>query len=266
MVETIFGIIAEIEKSNRSAALCTIVQSRGSTPRGPASKMIVYPNGEISGTVGGGEMEGRVIVEALEAIHQNKSKYIEFNMMDPERGDPGVCGGQVAVFIEPINPRPLLLVIGGGHVGREVSRLGSWLGYRIAMSDDRKEYCNRENNPYAEEFYPVSMEELPGQLKITPTTYIVLATRGVDIDVPGLPVLLQSGAAYIGVIGSRRRWATTCEKLRGMGIEKHLLTKVHSPVGLDIHAETPAEIAVSILAEIIMLQKGGTGKLIEVSP
>jgi xanthine dehydrogenase accessory factor len=258
MVDTIFGIIAEIEKGNRSAALCTVVRSRGSTPRGPASKMIVYPNGEIAGTVGGGEMEGRVIIEALDAIQQNKSKYIEYNMVDPERGDPGVCGGQVEVFIEPINPRPLLLIIGGGHVGREISRLGSWLGYRIAMSDDRIEYCNREKNPYAEEFYPILMEELPGQLEITSTTYIVLATRGVDIDVPGLPGLLQSSAAYIGVIGSRRRWATTYEKLREMGIENHLLTKVHSPVGLDINAETPEEIAVSIMAEIIMIRKGGT--------
>lgn len=260
MDDTIFGKIAEIEKSNQTAALCTVIRSRGSTPRGAASKMIVYPNGEIMGTVGGGEMESRVITEALESIRQNESKNVEYSMVEPERGDPGVCGGQVEVFIEPINPRPLLLIIGGGHVGRAVSRLGSWLGYRIAMSDDRLDYCNPEINPYAEEFYPVFLEELPRQLEITPWTYVVLTTRGVDIDVPGLPGLLQSKAAYIGVIGSRRRWATTCAKLRENGIEDRVLAKIHSPVGLDIHAETPEEIAVSIMAEIIMLRKGGSGK------
>jgi xanthine dehydrogenase accessory factor len=260
MEETIFGKIAKIEGNNQTAALCTVVRSRGSTPRGSASKMIVFPNGEIQGTVGGGEMENRVITEAIEVIHQNESKYIEYNMVDPERGDPGVCGGQVEIFIEPINPRPLLLVIGGGHVGRAVSRLGSWLGFRVVMSDDRIDYCNPENNPHAEEFYPVLMEDLPGQLEITPWTYIVLTTRGVDIDVPGLPGLLQSKAAYFGVIGSRRRWATTCEKLREIGINDRVLAKVNSPVGLDIHAESPEEIAVSIMAEIIMLRRGGDGK------
>lgn len=260
MAETIFRKIAEIEKRGQSAALCTVVRSRGSTPRRAASKMIVFPSGEISGTVGGGEMESRVIAEAMDAIIQNESKYIEYSMVEPERGDPGVCGGQVEVFIEPINPRPLLLIIGGGHVGIAVSRLGSWLGYRIAISDDRSDYCNPKNNPYGEEFYPVLMEELPSKLEITPWTYIVLTTRGVDIDVPGLPGLLQSKAAYIGVIGSKRRWLTTCEKLRENGIDDNILAKVHSPVGLDIHAETPDEIAVSIMAEIIMTRRGGDGK------
>ena len=256
---TLYQSLAELEKKNEPGALCTIVSSQGSTPRHVGSKMLVYPDGRIEGSVGGGEMESRVIEEALKAIAEGEIRMLKYSMAEPQRGDPGVCGGQVEIFVEPIHPRPVLVVIGGGHVGRAVAHLASWLGFRVAVSDDRPEFCTPESVPDADEYFPVPMENLTEHLKITPWTYLVLTTRGVPVDVKGLPALLETPAAYIGVIGSRRRWATAYSELREAGIPEEQLARVHSPMGLELNAETPEEIAVSILAEIIMHHRGGHG-------
>jgi xanthine dehydrogenase accessory factor len=257
---SIFQALAELEQSNGSAALCTVVHTSGSTPRHSTSKMLVYPDRQILGTVGGGMLEQRVIEEALVSIKDGKPRLLQYSMTDPERGDVGVCGGQVEVYVEPILPPAMLVVIGGGHVGKAVAHLAKWLGFRVAVSDDRPEFCTPEANPDADEFYPVPMAELPLHLNITPQTSLVLTTRGVNVDVPGLPALLESQPAYIGVIGSQRRWATTVKALNDAGISDEQLKRVHSPIGLEIGAETPEEIAVSILAEILKLRRGGTGK------
>lgn len=164
------------------------------------------------------------------------------------------------IYVEPILPKPVLLVIGGGHVGKAVAHLGKFLGFRVAISDDRPEFCNPEAIPDGDEFYPVPMRDLPQAMTITPQTYIVMTTRGSVVDVPGLPALLDSPAAYIGIIGSKRRWLTTKKALLESGIAEEKIARVHSPIGLELNAETPEEIAVSILAEIIMLRNGGTGE------
>jgi len=252
---TIFHAIAQLEASNESGALCTIVRSQGSTPRHAGSKMVVYPDGHILGTIGGGEMENRIVTEALQAIEDGRPRLIEFNMADPERGDPGVCGGQVEVYVEPIVPRPSVVVIGAGHVGRAVAHLAHWLGFYVVVSDDRAELCNPESIPEADQYLPGPMADLPAHLSINSRTYLALTTRNVDIDVPGLPVLLETSAAYIGVIGSKRRWATTREQLLAAGVSESSLNRVRSPMGLELNAETPEEIAVSILAEIIQIQR-----------
>lgn len=257
---SIYRIIAEVEEQGKAAALCTIIESSGSTPRHEGSKMLVFPDGRITGTVGGGEMENRVIHEALQSLLDGRTRVLKYSMVDPEKGDPGVCGGQLEVLVEPITPKPLMVIIGGGHVGKQVVHLAKWLGFRVAVSDDRVELCSPEAHPEADEFYPVSMEELPKRLEITPYTYLILTTRGVTVDVPGLPELIRSPAAYIGVIGSKRRWLTTRKALLERGFSEEQLNRVHSPLGLELNAETPEEIAVSIMAEIIMLRNGGTGK------
>ena len=257
---SIYGALSKLEESGGVGALCTIVWTQGSTPRGTGSKMLVYPDGSFIGTVGGGALENRVVQEALEAIGDGKPRKLSYKMDDPELGDPGVCGGQLEVFVEPIVPNPLLLVIGGGHVGKAVVHLGKWLGFRVALSDDRPEFCTPEAIPEADEFYPVPMAELPQHIEITPWTSIVLTTRGADVDANGLPALFESGAAYIGVIGSRRRWKTTVKLMLEAGVSQEKIERVHSPIGLELNAETPEEIAVSIMAEIIMLRSGGDGK------
>jgi xanthine dehydrogenase accessory factor len=259
MAESVYQALAELEEANLAGVFCTIVRCQGSTPRGIGSKMLVYPDGSIIGTVGGGEVENRVIEEALDSLKDGAPRILPYSMVDPQRGDPGVCGGQLEVFVEPILPAPLLLLIGGGHVGKAVAHLAHWLGFRVAVSDDRPEFCSPEAVPDADAYYPIPMSELPGQLEITPWTYLVLTTRGSDVDVEGLPALLETSAAYIGVIGSGRRWQMTRKQLIASGVDEELLNRVHSPIGLELNAETPNEIAVSIMAEILMLRDGGDG-------
>ena len=260
MTKTVYQALVELESNKQAAALCVIVRSQGSTPRGVGSKMIVYPDRTIVGTVGGGEVENRVVIEALEALKDGTPRLLPYSMVDPERGDPGVCGGQLEVYVEPILPAPTLLLVGAGHVGKAVASLAQWLGFGVVVNDDRPEFCTPEVIPKADAYYPVSMVDLPREYEITPWTFIVLTTRGSDVDVEGLPALIKSPAAYIGVIGSRRRWETTRKQLIASGINKELLDRVHSPIGLELNAETPEEIAVSIMAEIIMLRDGGDGQ------
>ena len=187
---TLFQALVELEKNNGTGALCTIIKSKGSTPRHVTSKMLVYPDGHIIGTVGGGEVENRVIKEAIKAMDDKTPRLLAYNMADPERGDPGVCGGQVEIYVEPIIPKPVLVVVGVGHVGKAVAHLAKWLGFIVAVSDDRPDFCNPRAVPEADEFYPLPLQELTSHLKITPWTYIVLTTRGMDVDVYGLTILV----------------------------------------------------------------------------
>ena len=262
-MSSIYQALSELEKNNESAALCTVVKSEGSTPRHVGSKMLVYPDRKFIGTVGGGELENRVIKAALESLKDGKSQTLSYTMADPSRGDPGVCGGTVEVFVEPILPPAMIVVIGGGHVGKAVVHLAKWLGFRVAVSDDRPEFCNPESVPGADAYYPVEMGKLSEQLKINRQTYLVITSRGSGIDVAGLPSLLESDAGYIGVIGSKRRWLTTVKALQDQGISEEKFARVHSPMGLELNAETPEEIAVSIMAEILMLKDRGTGRMMK---
>ena len=257
---SIYQALSELEKNNESAALCTVTKSEGSTPRHVGSKMLVYPDGKFIGTVGGGDLEHRVLDEAWMAISEGQSRLLHYNMADPSRGDPGVCGGQVEVFVEPILPPPMLVVIGAGHVGKAVVHLAKWLGYRVAVNDDRAEFCTPEATPGADAYYPVTMDKLPEYIKIDKRTILILTTRGSSVDAAGISPLLSSAAGYIGVIGSRRRWATTVKALKENGIPEEKIARVHSPIGLELKAETPEEIAVSIMAEILMIREKATGK------
>jgi len=257
---SIYQALSELEKNNQSASICTVTKSEGSTPRHVGSKMLVYPDGKFIGTVGGGELESRVIQAALESLKSGETQTLSYTMADPSRGDPGVCGGTVEVFVEPILPPATVVVIGGGHVGKAVVHLAKWLGFKVAVNDDRAEFCNPDSVPGADAYYPVEMSKLAQQLKINRQTYLVITSRGSPIDAKGLPSLLESEAAYIGVIGSKRRWLTTVKALKEKGISEELIAKVHSPMGIELNAETPEEIAVSIMAEILMIQAKGTGK------
>jgi xanthine dehydrogenase accessory factor len=257
---SIWKSVAELEINQETGVLCTIVRSQGSTPRHVGSKMLVKSDGTIIGSVGGGELENRTISAALNLIPDGVPGRLEYTLNDPEQGDPGICGGQVEIYMEPIIPKATLVVVGAGHVGQAVAHLAKWLDFRIIISDDRPEFCTPEIIPNAEEYFPVPLEELPKILNITPWTYVVMTTRSVDVDVPGLPGLLDSPAAYIGVIGSRRRWETTQKQLEAAGVSKEKIDQIRSPMGLKIHAETPEEIAISIMAEIIQIRHGSNQK------
>jgi xanthine dehydrogenase accessory factor len=259
-MDTIYQSLAEIEKSGESAVLCTVTKSEGSTPRHQGSKMLVYPDGRFIGTVGGGDLENRVKNEALASLEDGQSRLLHYNMSNPSQGDPGVCGGQVEVFVEPLLPPTNLVIIGGGHVGKAVAHLAKWLGFHVVVSDDRPEFCHKDAIPDADEFFVCPMKELPGHLKISRNTYLILTTRGSSVDSDGLPALLETKAGYIGIIGSKRRWATTVKELTSHGLAADKIARVHSPIGIELQAETPNEIAVSILAEILMVKGNASGK------
>lgn len=256
----IYQRLAEIQAAGGRAALATVTRTTGSVPRRAGAKMLVLPDGDIEGSIGGGEMESRVIEEAQAAMADGQPRTLNYELRDPGSGDPGVCGGTVEVFVEAIRPEETVVVVGAGHVGQAVAHLADWLGFRVEVSDDRPEFCTPVAVPSAQAFHPGPLNQLPRTMQITDQTYLVLTTRNLDVDLAGLPALLDSPAAYIGVIGSRRRWATARKKLEAQGIAADKLDRVRSPMGLELNAETPEEIAVSILSEIIMLRRGGDGK------
>ena len=255
-----FYELDEIQSRGETAVFCTIVRSSGSTPRHVGSHMIVYPSGSIRGSVGGGELELKVIEAAKQAFKDGVSRTIKYRFVDPAKGDVGVCGGEAEVFVEAIVPDPKLIVIGAGHVGKAVASLGYFLGFKVIVSDERPGFCSKESFPDSEELIECKMADLPSKTKFTPTTYIVLTTQGTEVDVAGLPQILSQPFAYLGIIGSRRRWQMTKKGLVESGVPQKMIQKVHSPIGLELNAETPEEIAVSIMAEIIMNKHHGNGK------
>src|SRR5512138_1818700 len=191
-MDAVYHALAQADSANEPVALCTVVRSEGSTPRHVGSKMLVYADGRFIGTVGGGDMEHRVLDEAWIAISEGAARTLKYTLSDPSRGDPGVCGGTVEVFVEPILPPAMIVVIGGGHVGKAVVHLAKWLGFRVTVSDDRAEFCTPESTPGADAYYPVEMGKLPEHLKINRQTYIVITSRGSNVDQEGLPGLLES--------------------------------------------------------------------------
>jgi xanthine dehydrogenase accessory factor len=256
----VFEALIQAQAKGEAVVLATVVATQGSMPRHAGSKMLVYGDGSIIGTIGGGAMESLVIKEALSAFTDNEPRLKTYTLNNLEDGDPGICGGTAQIFIEPLNVMPTLLVVGGGHTGKALAELGKWSGYRVVLSDDREEFCNGQYAPGLDGYVVCKPKELPQHTQIDSQTYIACVTRGLPVDVDLIPALLQTSAAYIGLIGSRRRWTLTQKALKekfGLGDES--LSRIHAPIGLELEAETPKEIAISILAEIIMIRRGGTG-------
>jgi xanthine dehydrogenase accessory factor len=259
-MDNIYSAILEAQASGQSAALCTVIKSSGSVPRHSTSKMLVFADGKFVGTIGGGEMENRTIETAKQVARSGQATIMEYNLVDPKQGDPGVCGGTVEIFIEPINPPPSVIIVGAGHVGRATAHLAKWLGFRVIVNDDRAELVSPEWIPEADAYLPGALDDHLTEIALSPQTYVLLLTRGVQFDVALLPKLLNANVAYIGVIGSKRRWTQALKELREKGVAEEKLARVHSPIGLELNAETPEEIAVSIMAEIVMLRNSGTGQ------
>jgi xanthine dehydrogenase accessory factor len=256
----IFDQLAAIERQGRPAAMATIVRDRGSVPRRAGTRMIILGDGRTQGSIGGGEMEARVVQEALRVMQEQRPSMLHYSFSNPGEGDPGVCGGEIEVFVEPVSQRPTVVVVGGGHVGRAVAHLAAWSGFRLIVSDDRPEYCTPEAVPGADSYVHAPLSQVPERIASDEATYWVLTTRGVPVDVEGLPAVLARPAAYVGVIGSRRRWETTRTELSQKGVSEADLARVTSPMGLELNADSPEEIAVSILAQIIQLRRQGTGE------
>jgi xanthine dehydrogenase accessory factor len=250
-VNQFYKALAESIQQNKPAAVATVVKTVGSSPRDVGSKMLVYPDGSIVGSVGGGEMEARVIEAAKASIRDGKPRYLDMMLSDEARGDPLICGGELEIFVEPLVTTPTLLIVGAGHIGTACAELGKFLGFRVVVVDDRAELLTRQKLPMADELHAGDMAAELRKLEITPQTHVVLVTRAHTTDAPALREIIDKPAAYIGMLGSKRRVLTVFEMLKQEGIPEEAFQRVHAPIGIPIGAETPQEIAISILAEII---------------
>jgi xanthine dehydrogenase accessory factor len=261
-MDTNHAVLQELlaaQEAGEAVVLATVVKARGSVPRHAGAKMLVWENGRLSHTIGGGELEARVIEQAKAALADGQTRIIPYALVDPKSGDPGVCGGEMEIYLEPYLPPATVFVIGCGHVGRAVADLAHWLGYRVVVTDDREELVTADFIPNADVYLPGSIENALESHKITRNTYITVVTRNVMVDRELLPHLIKTPAPFIGIMGSKRRWQTTRKMLLEDGVTEADLARFHSPLGLELNAESPAEIAVSIMAEIIMLRRQGTG-------
>jgi xanthine dehydrogenase accessory factor len=257
----VYQALLEAQQQGDVVALATVIETSGSMPRHAGSKMLIYADGRIVGTVGGGAMEARVVQAAQQVIQTMETRLETYTLNSLDAGDPGICGGTARIFIEPVGQTPRLLVIGGGHVGKALAELGLWAGYRVTLCDDRPEYANESYVAGLHEYLVCAPQEVPQKTVIDRHTYIAAVTRGLPVDVNLIPSLLATEAPYIGLIGSRRRWAITVKALREtQGLSAEQLARIHAPIGLELQAETPKEIALSILAEITMIRRGGTGQ------
>ena len=243
--------LTEATRDGKAVALCIVIETEGAVPRHAGSKMLVYADGRTEGSVGGGELESRTVKAALESLKDGRSKLVEYSLSAKDPASAGVCGGEVRVYIEPQVTQPILLILGAGHVGQAVARFAQLLDFRVIVSDDRKELCNADVLPGNLEFLPMPMAEIPAHLVIDERVYVVGVTRGSSVDVEGLGAILEGSPAYVGLIGSKNRWAATRQGLIERGVSLDKIAQIKSPIGLNIGAETPNEIAISILAEVI---------------
>ncbi len=248
----LFQRAQELIDEDRPAALATVVEAKGSTPRKPGARMIVYPDGSIEGTVGGGGLEKRVIEEALIRIGSGESGLIHITLRDSTPGaSEGACGGEMRVFIEPIGNAPRLLIFGAGHVGRTLARMASELDFHIVVYDDREEYADPEYFPKTIRLVHGPFDQAMETLQPTLRDSIVIMTYNHALDQSLLKDALGTPARYVGMIGSKTKCKKVRENLLAEGISNERLQQAHAPIGLPIGGHTPAEIAISILGEIV---------------
>lgn len=256
----IYEVLTRLRRRGEKAVLATVVAARGSTPRKQGAKMIVQADGRITGTIGGGTLENQVIQAALERMDGKEAGMLHFEMTNEDASQEGMmCGGSVEVFIEPLAPLPVLYVFGGGHISLSLARLAKLVDFRLVVIDDRPEFANKERFPDADETIAGDFTTLLPQLTVNGSSYIVIVTRGHQNDAQILEWAARTEAAYVGMIGSKKKIRTIFEHLKTRGITEEQLSRVHSPIGLPIGAETPEEIAVSIMAEIIQVHRRSIG-------
>ena len=257
MNREVFAAVADALDRGEPAALVTIVSATGSTPQRIGAKMLVFADGRMIGTIGGGCYENDAFWKAREAITDRKPRLVHYELSDDFAQETGlICGGQMDVYIEPIEPSPELYVVGAGHVGFHLARLAHDVGFRVHVIDDREKFANSERFPNAVEIVVDDIPSWIARATIPAHAYAVIVTRGHTNDLEALQALAPREVRYLGLIGSRAKVARIYDALVADQTPANLLTRVHAPIGLDIGAVTPQEIAVSILAELIAVKHG----------
>lgn len=258
----IYEQIVQLRREGRRGAVATIVNVRGSIPSFRTAKMLVRDDGSIAGTIGGGCVEADVWQAAREVMESEKPRTLTFDLNQDPKYDTGlVCGGTLEVFIEPVLPPALLYIFGAGHVAASVCQVAANAGFDVIVTDDRSSYASRERFPAASEVHALDFDEATKKLEPNDASYIVIVTRGHRDDMRVLRWAVQTRARYVGMIGSKRKVIQIFKALQEEGLPAHLFERVHAPIGLDIGAIAPEEIAVSITAELIAIRRHAEAKL-----
>ena len=251
----LFEEIVRLRREGKRAALATIVHTNGSIPSYESSRMLVREDGSIAGTVGGGCVEAEVWAAAKEVLRAEAPRKMVFNLNNEASYDNGlICGGTLEIFVEPILPQPTLYIFGGGHVSMALAQAAHTAGFAIDVIDDRESFANSERFPMAREIY-TRYEEAFERLKPHASSYLVIVTRGHKDDMRVLGWAVGTAARYIGMIGSKRKVLSVYKALEKEGLPAEKFARVHAPVGLEIGALTPEEIAISITAELIAVRR-----------
>jgi xanthine dehydrogenase accessory factor len=243
----------KLKRLGRTSAIATIVECRGSSPQKQGAKMLIRDDGSLLGTLGGGCLEADVRQAALMALQDGEPATLPFELTEREGGL--VCGGTVLVYIEPLLLDPHLVVLGAGHVGKQLAKLARFTGFRVTVVDDRVEYANQENIPDANELLVRSFNLAFDNLTVEKDTFVVVATRGHNHDLDAVKAALRTIAGYIGLLGSRRKKALLSRALEENGFSKEDIGRVIIPVGIEIGSVSPEEISVSIMAQIIQKRR-----------
>ena len=255
-MKDIFQKLADTQKGGTQAALAIVVRTRGSTPRKAGAKMIIMEDGSTFGTLGGGDLERKVVEESLEALRGGQARLTSFHLDAAKGGLDMMCGGEIEIYIEPVCQPEKLIIFGAGHISRALAPLMRSAGFRVTLVDETPDVLEEDRCADLEGIHSEDMESYAEKLPPGGNTYIVILTRGFSKDKAILERLIGKDYRYMGMIGSRKKIDTIKEDLFSKAIGREHLSKLHAPIGLDIGAETPEEIAISIAAEIISLSKG----------
>jgi xanthine dehydrogenase accessory factor len=254
----LFAEIQRLRQVGRKSALATIIQIRGSVPSFQTAKMLVRDDGSTLGSIGGGCVEAEVWAAAQDVIREEKSRILTFDLTDDSMADSGlICGGKLDIFVEPVLPVPKMIIFGAGHISTKLSKVAAVAGFKTTIVDNRPAYANAERFPEAEAIYADSFERALEEIVPNENTYIVIVTRGHQEDQNILRWAVQTDARYIGMIGSKRKVRTIVEQLESEGISRERLERAYMPIGLDIGAVLPEEIAVAVVAEVIQNRRAG---------
>jgi xanthine dehydrogenase accessory factor len=257
MNEDIFRAVVSALQQGVAAALVTIVKTSGSTPQRVGAKMLVYADGRTIGTIGGGCYESDATLKAREALQSRRPQLVRYELSDDLAEESGlICGGQMEVYIEPLEPSAHLYLVGAGHVSAYLGRFAAQTGFRVHVLDDRERFANRERFPDATEILVDTIAEALARVDWPANSFLVVVTRGHRHDLAALGTVAGRPFRYVGMIGSRAKVKRIFDELLASGCPAEWLTQVRAPIGLDIGAVTPAEIAVSILAELVAVRSG----------
>lgn len=263
MNHEVFAALGDALKNGEEVALVTIVAANGSTPQRVGAKMLVYADGRVFGTIGGGCYENEALWKAREVLKTRKAVTVKYELADDFAAESGlICGGQMEVFIEPIEPSPTVYVFGAGHVGQFVASVAHDAGFRVHVVDDREKFANRERFPTAVDIIVDDIPTWLAQTALPSSAYAVVVTRGHRHDLDALRALAPRSLRYLGLIGSRAKVKRIYDVLVEDGsVSIDHLSNVHAPIGLDIGAVTPQEIAVAIVAELIAVRRGKAAEI-----